>query len=97
MRKKEERPDIDIASILEEYAPDRSVFRDEGEKAHRTKVAVFRDLDETDRRIILVYAHLGNVRDTAEVFRVSSTTIWNRIRQIRERIKKTVGEYEDTD
>lgn len=84
---------IDINGILQEYSPDYSVFREEDDRIHLTKVAVYNELDETDRRIILVYAHLGNIRDTADVFRVSSTTIWCRINDIKKRIKEYLERY----
>lgn len=83
---KNEDVSVNIMELLDEYSPDESLFSEEDSDMLRLKKIVYSRLDETDRRILIVYAHLGNVRDTAEVFRVSSTTIWWRIKQIREKI-----------
>lgn len=83
--------DFNIYDVLDEYAPSDGIWCEDEHSINSLKKIVYRDLNETDRRIILSYAELGNVRDTARLFRVSSTTIWYRIADIRKRIKDKLG------
>lgn len=78
--------------LLDDYRPDDGIFSEDEDIVRILKKIVYTRLDETDRRILIVYADLGNVRDTAEIFRVSSTTIWWRIKSIKEKIKKYVDD-----
>ena len=80
--------DIDIYAVESLYAPTNDILSDECEESRRAKIVVYRRLDDTDRRIILAYAELGNIRETARLFRVSTTTMWKRINEIREKIKE---------
>lgn len=81
---------IDIYSIEEEYSPSDDIFTEDSDVFEKAKKAVWTRLDETDRRIILCYAELGNIRDTAKVFNVSPTTIWNRIDRIRKTLREVI-------
>lgn len=77
---------FNIYQVIEEYQPNNSIFSEEEEKTHRIKKIIFNKMDETDRRIILAYSEIGNIRDTAKLFKVSPTTIWIKIKEIREKI-----------
>lgn len=77
---------IDIYEIEDEYAYDPDIFTEDEPEISKLKWIIWNKLDMTERRIILVYAHLGNIRDTAKVFKVSPTTIWNTITNIRKKI-----------
>lgn len=79
--------DFDIYAVLSEYAPTDDVMSEDDTLTRNLKTVIYRRLDETERRIILAYAELGSIRDTARLFRVSPTTIWLRIQQIRNKIK----------
>lgn len=80
----------DIYEVLDEYKPDYGIMSETDENIRRLQRIVYERLDETDRRIILSYAELGNVRDTATLFKVSPTTIWLRIKRIRNKIKENL-------
>ena len=77
---------FNIYQVMDEYRPNNSIFNDEDDKIHRIKEKIYNDLSEADRRIILSYAEIGNIRDTAKLFKVSPTTIWIKIKEIREKI-----------
>jgi len=77
---------FNIYEVMEEYAPDYSIFDEDSDEIRRIKRVIFNELSETERRIILSYAQLGNIRDTAKLFKVSSTTIYTEIKRIRNKI-----------
>lgn len=81
-----EQNDFDIYEVMDEYVPDYSVFDNDSDDIRKIKRIIFNELSETERRIILSYAQLGNLRDTAKLFRVSSTTIYTEIKRIRNKI-----------
>ena len=78
--------DFDIYEVMDEYAPDYSVFDNDSDDIRKIKRIIFNELSETERRILLSYAQLGNLRDTAKLFQVSSTTIYTEIKRIRNKI-----------
>lgn len=84
---------IDIYKIIEKYSPIDSIFNEEEEKVTRLKDIVYNDLDEVDRRVILMYAELGSLRKLATELNVSATAIYKRIKEIRQKIYQF---YDDT-
>lgn len=81
-----EQNDFNIYEVMDEYAPDYSIFDEDRDDIRIIKRIIFNYLSETERRIILSYVHIGNIRDTAKLFRVSSTTIYTEIKRIRDKI-----------
>lgn len=79
---------IDIKTILEDYKPDNSLFTEEPDLVNRIKNIIYNKLDEPNRRIILLYAELGNYRDLAKVLNVSIGTVSSRINRIKNIIKE---------
>lgn len=75
-----------IYDIEEEYMPSNDIFCEDDILYSNIKKIIQSDLSEPERRIILVYAELGNVRDTAKIFKVSPSTIWNKIKDIKLKI-----------
>lgn len=79
--------DFNIYETIDEYRPDLNIFSNEDETILKIKKIIYYRLNETDRRIILTYTQLGNIRDTAKLFKVSPTTIWSKIKKIQIDIK----------
>lgn len=79
---------FDIYAVLNDYAPSDDVLSDDDILVQRVKKIVYTRLNETDRRILLAYAELGSLRQTAKLFKVSTSTIWLRIQEIRKKIKE---------
>lgn len=79
---------FNIYDVESDYAPVDDVESEDDIIVQLSKKIVYTRLDETDRRIILAYAEIGNIRDTARLFKVSPTTIWIRIQEIRRKIKE---------
>lgn len=75
-----------IYDIEEEYKPNNDIFCEDDITIDRIKKVIYNTLDEPERRIILVYAEIGNIRDTAKIFKVSPSTIWNKIKDIKLKI-----------
>lgn len=76
---------VNLKEIFEEYSlEDTLVFDDQD----NLKYIVWNILDETERRVILLYAELGNMRDVAKEMKVSASTICIYINKIRNKIKK---------
>lgn len=79
---------LDIYSLEDEYKPSNDIFDEDDILYKKLKKIIQDTLDDTERRILITYAELGNYRDTAKVFSVSTTTIFNKIRDIRIKIIK---------
>lgn len=77
-----------IYSIEDIYKPSDDIFCEDSEETDKLKYLIYNKLDETERRIILAYAEIGNLRETAQLFKVSITTIHKKIKNIREKIIK---------
>lgn len=77
---------FDIYAVLDYYAPCDDVLSEDDILVQRIKKIVYTRLNETDRRILLAYAELGSLRQTAKLFKVSTSTIWLKIQQIRKQI-----------
>lgn len=81
---------VNIKEIFEDYAENLDIFNDEPEKIQKVKHIIWNVLDETERRLILIYAELGNMRDCAKELRVSASTICIYIGKIRMKIKENM-------
>ena len=79
---------FNIYDVEDEYKPSNDIFNEDDIIIDRIKKVIYNTLDEPDRRIILAYAELGNIRDCARLFKVSPTTIWNKIKSIKIKIIK---------
>lgn len=87
IKQRYEEAEMNIYQILDEYKPNDSIFDDDDDKIRKLKKIIYNNLDETERRIILEYAEIGNSRDCAKLFKVSPTTIYLRIKEIQNKIK----------
>lgn len=81
-----------MKEIIEDYAPDDDIFNEEDEKIHTLKHIVYDILTEPDRRILLLYAEVGNYRDLGAELKVSASTAFLRIKQIRKIIYKILND-----
>lgn len=54
--------------------------------------AIYKHLSEPDRRILLLYAHYHSLRQTAKILGVSASTVENRIKEIRRKIKTEIND-----
>ena len=79
---------FNIYDIEDEYKPSDDIFNEDDITINKIKKIIYNDLEEPERRIILAYAELGNIRDTAKLFKVSPTTIWNKIKELKIKILK---------
>lgn len=78
---------FNIYDVLDEYSPSDDIFEfDENDKGYILKKIINEQLNETERRIILTYAEIGDLRNTAKIFKVSTSTIRNEIVKIRYKI-----------
>lgn len=93
--KKTKINDFNIYEILEEYKPNDSIFDEDDLHVKRLKSIIYNDLDETERRIILVYAELESTRQCKEVFGVGHTTIFLKIKEIQNKIIQKYKELYD--
>lgn len=84
---------INIYELEDIFRPSNDIFNEDDITIFRLKKIIQSVLNETERRIILCYAELGNIRDTAALFKVSPTTIFNQIKNIKKKIKDKLYEY----
>ena len=77
---------IDIQQILEDYAPDTSIWNDDDELINKLKEIIYNKLTEPEKRIILMYAELGNLRKLGKELGVSTSSAWIKIKDIKTKI-----------
>lgn len=84
---------IDIYSIMEKYQPTDDPFAEEEDDtpSRRLKEIIFNNLDEVDRRVILLYAEVASLRKLSKIIGVSPTACHFRVRQIRKKIDKALN------
>lgn len=81
-------PMMKITEIFEEYSENDSIFSKEDELTRKVKHIVWNKLSQNERTILLLYSEIGNMRDTAKLLKVSTSTICIYIGRIRQKIKK---------
>ena len=78
---------VNIKEILQTYRTVDDIMTDEEEIVSRIKEIIWNDLDETDRRILLLYATLGSMRATGKELGCSASTVYIWVKRIRGIIK----------
>lgn len=76
----------EFKNILEDYKPDDSIFNEEPEITNQLKHIIYNDLDEVDRRCILLYCELGSLRKLGTELHVSASSAYLKIKSIKEKI-----------
>lgn len=92
IKERYEEAEFNIYRTIDEFRPNYDIFDEDEIEIKNIKKVIFNELDETERRIILSYAEIGNIRDTAKLFMVSSTTIWSKIKEIQNKIKSFLND-----
>lgn len=77
---------INIDNILQDYKPDNTILSEEEDKVNRLKNIIYNDLDEPERRILLLYVELQSFRKLAQELDVSTSTAFIKIKTIKEKI-----------
>ena len=78
--------DIDIETIEKEYEYNNSIFNEDSPQINRIKYIINHELNDIDKRILIIYAECSTYRSTAKKLNVSVGTIRNRIISIRKKI-----------
>ena len=81
-----DKQNLNIKDILEDYSPDNSIFTEENPEINKLKNIIYNDLDEVDRRIIIMYAELGSLRKLGKELGVCAATALTKIIEIRKKI-----------
>lgn len=76
----------EFKNILEDYAPDDDIFSEEDEDINRLKHIVYDELDEVDKRVLLMYAELGTLEKVGKELGVSRASSCLKIKEIRKKI-----------
>lgn len=79
--------------LIQEYAPDNSIFSEDDAYMNKLKNIIFNELPEVDRRVLLIYSECSSMEETGRILHVSASTIYKRISKIRDKIKN--GLYVD--
>lgn len=77
---------ININNILEDYKPVNDLFSEEDSEINKLKNIIYNNLNEVDRRIILIYAECGSLRTLGKELGVCASTARNKIIEIRNKI-----------
>lgn len=76
----------EFKNMLEDYAPDDDIFSEEDEDINRLKHIVYDELDEVDKRVLLMYAELGTLEKVGKELGVSRASACLKIKEIRNKI-----------
>lgn len=87
MRKNISFDKINIYEIENKYCPSDDIFSEDDPNIDKLKRIIYHKLDDTEKRIMLCYIEIGNLRDTAKLFKVSTSTIYGYIKKIKDYIK----------
>lgn len=85
MTKKIKKP-IDINELMDEYKPDNSLFTNDTDRFNRLSNIIYNNLEEWERRVILIYAEYKSMRKVAKILNVSPSLVNITIQQIRNKI-----------
>lgn len=88
---------ISLKDIYEDYAEDTTIFNEEDDKVRKIKHIIFNELDEVDRRIILLYSEFESLRKLAAELKVSTTTAYYKVKEIKQKIMEKYEEIKDDD
>lgn len=79
---------INIKEIMGEYMPcEEDLFSDDPYNLLKIKHIIFNILNESERRILILYAEFGSMRKVADITHLSLGTIHKYINGIRKKIK----------
>lgn len=76
----------EMKEILAEYRPNDSIFDTDSDLVRRLKFVIYNCLNEIDRRVILLYSHLGTQRKLAAELGVSASTVNKLLKEIKQKI-----------
>lgn len=75
-----------IGELLNDYKPSIDMFSDEDERTSKIKQIIFSKLNETERRILLLYVHFQSAKKTADFLGVSSSLIYKYISRSKRKV-----------
>lgn len=73
----------DVDNLYDEYLG-FDMFKDDDDKL--VLLDAINQLSEVDKRILVLYAEIGNLRDLGVALNVSTPTIWKRVKAIKEQV-----------
>lgn len=79
---------IDFNDIYDEYLPDNSPLSNDSDRYNKIANIVFNNLDECERRILLLYAENPSLRKVGEILNCSQSLVNLTIKEIRKKIKQ---------
>lgn len=84
LKKNTEEVNLDILS--EDYLSNNEEDSDEMLKLK----SIIKDLDETDFKCLMLYIELGSLRKVAKEFHCSVSTLYQKIKNIQEKIREQI-------
>lgn len=91
------RPIYNIRDLEEEYLSTDDTIWCQDETINAIKHNIKDRLNDTEKRLLLLYAEIGSQRKVAELLRVSPATINRIIKDIREKLNKEERDIETND
>lgn len=84
----------DFERIIEDYAPSSDIFSEDEQLEHRCKKALS-TLPPADRRLFILFAETGSIRELSRHLQISHSTLHYRIGRIRTEIRKRLNAMTD--
>ncbi len=83
----------DINDLLQDFKEDTSIWSEEDQRVRILKRIINRDLNEIEKRVILLYVDAGSLRAAAEVLDVSAPTFRSYLLRVKKKIKECYDKY----
>ncbi len=94
---RDRRPIYNIRDLEEEYLSTDDTIWCQDETINAIKHNIKDRLNDTEKRLLLLYTEIGSQRKVAELLRVSPATINRIIKEIRDKLNKEERDTETND
>ena len=83
----------DIEQIIDNYKPNEDPFDEDDENVRIIKQIIFKDLNDIEKRLIILYTEYSSFRKVAKMLNISTSTVYIYVNNIRKKIKHRFKEH----
>lgn len=83
----------DIEQILDTYKPNEDPFDDDTDNVRILKYIIFKELNDIEKRLIILYTEYRSFRKVASSLNISPSTVYIYVNNIRKKIKHSFAQH----
>jgi len=83
----------DIEKILDTYKPNEDPFDDDADNVRILKYIIFKELNDIEKRLIILYTEYRSFRKVASSLNISPSTVYIYVNNIRKKIKHSFANH----